>query len=63
MTHFWSYFILKGLNYYVLISKYNYNVLIVIILYRKTLLLLKWDTGKVRDRFGGIGRFKDGSTV
>ncbi len=27
----------------------------------KTLLLiLRWDTGKVRDRFGGMGRFKGG---
>ncbi len=24
------------------------------------LLLLRWDTGKVRDRFGGMGRFKGG---
>ncbi len=24
----------------------------------KLLLLLRWDTGKVRDMFGGIGRFK-----
>ncbi len=23
------------------------------------LLLLRWDTGKGRDRFGGMGRFKD----
>ncbi len=31
------------------------------ILYCKTLLLLlRWDTGKVRDRFGGMGRFKGG---
>ncbi len=37
----------------------NYNVLIGFILYCKTLLLLlRWDTGKVRDRFGGMGRFK-----
>ncbi len=29
------------------------------ILYFKTLLLLlRWDTGEVRDVFGGIGRFK-----
>ncbi len=46
------------------------NVLIVFKLYCKTLLLLlRWDTGKVRDRFGGRRRFKvglgvrDGSTV
>ncbi len=27
----------------------------------KTLLLvLRWDTGEVRDRFGGLGRFKGG---
>ncbi len=31
------------------------------ILYCKTLLLLlKWDTGQVRDRFGGMGWFKGG---
>ncbi len=31
------------------------------ILYCKTnLLLLMWDTGKVRDRFGGMGWFKCG---
>ncbi len=33
----------------------------MVILYCKTLLLLlRWDRGKVRDRFGGMGRFKDG---
>ncbi len=37
----------------------KYNVLIVFILYCKTLLLLlRWDTGKVRDRFGGKGGLK-----
>ncbi len=57
----WSHFILGGLKYYALTSKKKYNVLIVFILYCKTLLLLlRWDTGKVRDRFGGIGRFKGG---
>ncbi len=31
------------------------------ILYYKTLLLLsRWDTGKVKDRFGGVGRFQGG---
>ncbi len=56
---YWSPFILGGLNYYVLASKNKYNVLMVVILYCKTLLLLlRWDTGKVRDRFGGMGRFK-----
>ncbi len=31
------------------------------ILYCKTVLLqLRWETGEVRDRFGGMGRFKDG---
>ncbi len=31
------------------------------ILYCKTLLLLlRWNTGKVRDRFGGMGGFKGG---
>ncbi len=40
-------------------QKNKYIVLIVFILYCKTLLLLlRWDTGKVRDRFGGMGRFK-----
>ncbi len=30
------------------------------VLYCKTLLLLlRWDTGKVRDGFGGMGRFKE----
>ncbi len=52
----------------ILVSKNKYNVLIMFILHCKTLLLLlRWDTGKVRDRFGGMGRFKggirDGSTV
>ncbi len=58
----WSHFILGGLNCYVLTStNNNYNVLIVFILYCKiVLLLLRWDIGKVRDRFGGIGRFKVG---
>ncbi len=57
----WSHFILGGFNYYVLTSKYTYNVLIVVILYCKTLLLLlRWDTDKVRGRFGSMGRFKDG---
>ncbi len=42
-------------------SKNMYNLLIVFILYCKTLLLLlRWDMGKVRDRFGGMGRFKGG---
>ncbi len=31
------------------------------ILYCETLLLLlRWDTGEVRDRVGGMGRFKSG---
>ncbi len=35
--------------------------LLCFILYCKTLLLLlKGDTGKVRDRFGSMGRFKGG---
>ncbi len=29
-------------------------------MYKTLLLLLRWDTGKVRDRFGGMGRFKGG---
>ncbi len=41
-------------------QKNKYNVFIVFILNCKTLLLLlRWDTGKGRDRFGGMGRFKD----
>ncbi len=57
----WSHFILGGLNYHVLRSKHKYNVLIVLILYFKSLLLLlRWDTAKVRGGFGGIGRFKGG---
>ncbi len=56
-----SLFILSDLNYYILTSKNKYNVLIVLISYCKTLLLLLWwDMGKVRDRFGGMGRFKGG---
>ncbi len=27
---------------------------------KKLLLLLRWDTGKVSDRFGSMGRFKGG---
>ncbi len=43
------------------ISLNKYNVIIVFILYRTfVLLLLRWDMGKVRDRFGGMGRFKGG---
>ncbi len=30
----------------------------VLIVCKTLLLLLRWDTGKDRDRFGGIGRFK-----
>ncbi len=43
------------------LHKNRHNVLIVFILYCNTLLLLlRWDTGQVRDRFGGTGRFKGG---
>ncbi len=43
------------------ISLNKYNVIIVFILYRTfVLLLLRCDMGKVRDRFGGMGRFKGG---
>ncbi len=53
-------FILSGLNYYVPTSKMS-TMYFVFILYCKILsLLLRWDTGKVRDRFGGMGRFKGG---
>jgi len=47
-----SHFILSGFKYYVLTLKKKYNVLIVLMLYCKT--------GKVRDRCGGMGRFKSG---
>ncbi len=51
----WSHFILGGLNYYVLKYKNKYSVLIAFIFYWKTLvLLLRCDTGTVRDRFGGM---------
>jgi len=37
------------------------TILIVLMLYCKSLLLLlRCDTGKVRDRCGGMGRFKGG---
>ncbi len=40
-------------------QKNKYNVLIVFILYcRSLLLLMRWDTGEVRDRFGGMGRLR-----
>jgi len=52
---FWSHFILSGFKYYVLIFKNKYNVIIVLMLYCKSLLLLlSCDTGKVRDRCGGM---------
>ncbi len=42
-------------------KKNEYNVFILFMLYCKTLLLLlRWDISKVRDRFGGMGRFKGG---
>ncbi len=38
-----------------------FDVSTMYLLYCKTfLLLVRWDTGKVRDRFGGMGRFKGG---
>ncbi len=37
----WSHFILGGLNYYVLTSKNKYNVLIVVILYCKTIAAIE----------------------
>ncbi len=43
----WSHFILGGLNYYELTYNNKYIVLIVVILYFKTLLLLlRWDMVK-----------------
>ncbi len=60
----WSHFILGGLNHYLLASKNKYNVLIVVILYCKThLLLLRWDMGKFRDRFGSMGRLRSKGCV
>ncbi len=61
----WSHFILGGLNILGgLICTYiknKYNVLIVFILYCKTLLLLlRWDMCKARDSVSGMGRFKCG---
>ncbi len=51
-----SHFILGGLYYYVLKTHNMYNALIVFIMYGKSLLLLlRWDTDTVRDRFGGMG--------
>jgi len=39
--------------------KNKYNALIVLMLYCKSLLLLlRCEKGKVRDRCGGMGRFK-----
>ncbi len=56
-----SHFILGGLNYYILTSKTKYNVIILFILYCKTLLLLlRWDAGKVMDMLSGMGWFKGG---
>jgi len=52
-----SHFILSGFKYYVLTFKNKY----VLMLYCKSLLLLlRCDMGKVRDRCGGMGRFKGG---
>jgi len=52
-----SHFILSGFKYYVLTFKNKY----VLMLYCKSLLLLlRCDAGKVRDRCGGMGRFKGG---
>ncbi len=48
-------------SYCELTSKNKYNVLIVVILYFKSLLLLlRWDMFKFRGRFGGMGRFMGG---
>ncbi len=55
----WSHFILSGLNYYVL-KKISTMYLLCSYCIAKHLLLLWWDTGKVKDRFGGMGRFKGG---
>lgn len=41
-------------------KKYRYNVIIVLISYCKTLAAIELDTGKDRDRFGGMVRIKVG---
>ncbi len=51
-----TYCILGGLNYALTSKRSIYCVGII-------LLLLGWDMGKVRDRFGGMGRFKCGLTI
>jgi len=54
----WSHFMLRVFKYFVLASIIS-NVFIVFILYCKTVLLpLRWDTGKVRDRFGWMDGLK-----
>ncbi len=40
--------------------KNKYNVLIVFYCIIKHLLLLRWDRGKARGRFGGMGKFRGG---
>ncbi len=51
--------VIRFLSHFILGGR-NCNVL-VFILYCKTLLLMmRWDTGEVRDRFGGMGMFKGG---
>jgi len=51
-----SHLILSGFKYYVLTFKNKYNVLIVFLLYCKSLLLLL--SCEVWDRCGGMGGFK-----
>lgn len=41
----------------------RYNVLVFMFNCKTLLLLLRWDTGKVRDRFDGMSRFKGWSRV
>ncbi len=56
-----EHFLLGGLNYFVLLSKNKYNLLIIFILFCKTLLLLlRRDAGNIKDRFGGMGRLRVG---
>ncbi len=55
----WSHFILGGLNYYVLTSKISVQCTYCgHVVLQNTFAAIEVDTGKVRDRFGDMGRFK-----
>ncbi len=55
----WSHFILGGLNYYVLTSKISTMYLMCSYCIAKHFCCYRGGIG-VRDRFGGVGRFKGG---